>query len=96
MREKRQVALIGELSTAEYIHYQILALVNDTCIFPPSSHSKTADMTRLKAEYNIFPAKSEEEAHHFLQLETAIAMLGSDKSRAQKLIRGIHGPQPEL
>lgn len=61
-----------------------------------SPEDSAADMTRLKAEYNIFSAKSEEEAHHFLQLETAIAMLGSDKSRAQKLIRGIHGPRPKL
>jgi hypothetical protein len=60
-----------------------------------SPEDSAADMTRLKAEYNIFPAKSEEEAHHFLQLETAVAMLGSDKSRAQKLIRGIHGPRPK-
>jgi len=36
MREKRQVALIGELSIAEYIHYQILALVN---AFSPLPHT---------------------------------------------------------
>jgi hypothetical protein len=61
-----------------------------------SPEDSAADMTRLKAEYSIFSAKSEEEAHHFLQLGTAIATLGLDKSGAQKLIRGIHGPRPKL
>ncbi len=34
-----------------------------------------------------------EEAYHLLQLETVIAMLGSDKSKARKLMGGIHDPQ---
>lgn len=54
MHEKRQVALIGELSTAEYIHYQILALVNNTCILPPSSHSKTWILKSVRFGIQIF------------------------------------------
>jgi hypothetical protein len=37
--KKGMLPLIGELCTAEYIHYQILALVK--CTFPASSDSKT-------------------------------------------------------
>jgi hypothetical protein len=38
--KKGRLPLIGELCTAEYIHYQILAVVKDKCTFPTSLDSK--------------------------------------------------------
>jgi hypothetical protein len=50
--KKGMLPLISELCTAEYIHYQILALVKDKCTFPAFSDSKTWKVLNFECRYS--------------------------------------------